>query len=255
MRPWIGASPLILLIVVNACAPTKTIVRDRSLNAAEVVRLVEERDRRIRTLKGDGNITVESPEQSGSGSFRADVRKPDSLKLELSGPFGIHVGTLLLSREQFMFYNWRENVATIGRPDGSMLQSMFRLRLRFDEILRAFTGDFLSARSSDTLEKFSIEHDLYLLRYRNAEGIHEYRVDRDLFVVTSYRLLDSLGKPSLIALASRFDEVDNLTIPKLLRVVLPKERRSLTVAYGDVTLNGEVECTFVLPKQAEVVRQ
>ncbi len=242
-------------MVPYGCAPTKTVIRDRSLGAAEVVRRVQERDQRIRTVKGDGNITVESPEASGSGSFRADVRKPDSLKLELSGPFGIHVGTLLLSREQFMFYNWRENIATIGKPDGSTLQSMFRLKLRFDEILNAFTGEFLSPRSSDTLETFGVEEGLYLLRYRSADGVHEYRIDGDAFVVTSYRLLDSLGKPSLIALASRFDEVNDIAIPKLLRIVLPKERRSLTVAYGDLRLNEEVECTFILPKQAEVVRQ
>lgn len=241
--------------MLDGCAHTATVIRDRSLGADEVIRRVRERDRKIRTVRGDGSITVESPEASGSGSFRADVRKPDSLKVELNGPFGVHVGTLLLSREQFMFYDWRENTATIGRPDGSTLQSIFRLKLRFDEILHAFTGEFLPAATEDTLETFIVEEGLYVLRYRSEEGVHEYRVDGDVFVVTSYRLLDSRGKPSLIALASRFDEVADITIPKLLRVIFPNERRSLTIAYGDLRLNGEVQCSFVLPRQAEVIRQ
>ena len=254
MKVWTRTALLIFGLVVHGCMATKPIVRDRSLGVEEVLQRVRNHDQKIKTLMGDGSITVEGPDASGSGSFRAVVRKPDSLRAEFNGPFGIHFGTLQLSREQFVFYNWRENTATVGSPNGSILQSMFNLKLRYDEIVSVFTGEFLPAVLTDTLEKFTVDEGLYLLRYRGAGGVHEYRIDADVFVVKSYRLLDSSGKPSLIALASRFDDVDDLTMPKLLRVILPKERRSVTVSYGDLRLNEEVDCSFLPPKRAQVIR-
>jgi hypothetical protein len=40
-------------------------------------------------------------------------------------------------------------------------------------------------------------------------------------------------------------------MPSLLRVVFPKDRRSVTIAYDDVRPNEPVECSFSLPDQVE----
>lgn len=244
-----------VMIAISGCGPTTTLVRERPLAANEVLKRVQNHDENIRTVKGAGTVTIESPESSGSGSFTTNVRKPDSLKVQLSGPFGIRIGTLVLTREEVLYYDWRENTATIGTSDAQTLQSMIRIKLRFDEILRAFTGEFLSITSRDTLSAFSVEEGLYVLRYRSEEGTKEFRVDGDTFIVTSYRLLDNDGSASLVAFASRFDEISNITVPTLLRVILPKERRSLTIAYNDLHLNNEVQCSFTVPQQADIIRR
>ena len=219
----------------------------------EVLRHVQERNAGVKTLQGSGTITVESPEGSSSGSFDARLKKPDSLRVEFSGPFGIHIGTLALSREQFLFYNRMENRAVVGKPDGSILQSMFKLKMQFDEILDAFTGEFPTAGSADSLDRFNVDEDLYVIRYRSEGGIKEYRVDGDAFVVTSYRVLDTASRAILTSFASRLEEAKTVVMPRLLRVVFPKERRSVTIAYDDIEINGPVECSFTLPKQAEVI--
>ena len=248
---------IILLVItfLSGCTSTKKITREMNLPLDEVMRRVHERNTKIKTIKGDGTITVESPEASNSGSFDVHLKKPDSLRLEFNGPFGIRVGTLTLSREQFLFYNWRENVAVVGKADGKLFASMFRLKMRFDEVINAFTGEFSSTSDGDSLIEFGVEHYHYVIKYREQAGIKEYHIDGAEFVVTGYREFNDQGNVVLTAFAGQLDNEDEITLPRLLRVVFPAERRSVTIAYDDVEINVPVQCSFTLPKKAEVIHR
>ena len=242
----------ILLIGLSGCAPTKKIIGERTLSLDQVLQRVHNRNKTIATLKGNGTITVESLEGSNSGSFDVWLKKPDSLKADFSGPFGIHVGTLALSRDQFLFYHWVDNRVIAGKPDGKTLQSMFRLKMEFDEVLNAFTGEFPAVTAGDTLSRFYVEEGVYISLYHTAKGMKEYRIDGDSFVITSYRVLDDSGRSVLNAFASRIEDADNISMPMLVRIIFPKERRSVTIAYDNIDLNKPVDCSFTLPKQAEI---
>jgi len=252
---WRFAAAGVIALLLSGCVSSKKTVAERTLTAAEVLRRVQERDEKIITLSGTGNITIESPESSGSGSFSAVVKKPDSARVELSGPFGIRIGTLALARQEIVYYDWRSNTATIGNPDEQTLRAILRIDLRFDEILHAFTGEFLAFSSDDSLESFRVDEGLYVLRYKSGDLVRELRVDGDSFLVTSYRLLDAEGNASLVALASRPDEIGRVAMPTLLRIIMQKERQSLTVAYGDMRINEEVHCSFAIPREAGIIRR
>jgi hypothetical protein len=209
----------------------------------------------VRTLRGNGTITVEAPEGSNSSYFDASLKKPDSLLVEFKGPFGIHVATLQLCRNKFVFLNRMENTAIIGKPDGRTLQSMFRLKMAFDEILNVFSGEFPAAAPGDSLARFSVEDDRYVLRYAEGAGEKEYRIDGDDFVVTSYRVADSSGDPAVTATASRIDDSPPVAVPKLLRVIFPHEKRSITIVYSGVEVNTPVECSLTIPDRAEIIER
>ena len=246
-----------VLAVVQSCAPTKTIVRhERTLSADEVVKLVNERNEKVRTLKGGGSITIESPEGSNNGSFDAMLKKPDSLCVELHGPLGIHIGSLFLSREHFIFYNRFDNTAVIGKPDGKTLRSMFRLKMQFDEVINAFTGEFPAVLNGDSLERFSVSREgAYVLRYRTPEGSKEYRIDGDAFFVASYRVFDRENNVVVNASAGDAEESDEIPMPRFLRIIFPLERRSITIAYDDVAVNEPVLCGFDIPPRAEIIQR
>ena len=244
---------VVVIVVVSGCSTTATAVKSHTLTVQEVVQMVHHRDEQIKTLKGEGNITFESPEESHSGSFEVFVKKPDSLRLEIKGPFGIHIGTLTLSEKEYLYYDWRNNIARRGSASGAPFSSLIRLALHADEIIRAFTGEFLRAGAEDSLQTFLIQDDLYVLRYRTDLETREYRIDSDAMSVASYRLLDSAGKANLISTASRFDDRGAAIMPQLLRVIDPRQRRSITIAYSDITLNKPVQCSFVPPREAEII--
>lgn len=250
-----GTGVLLLACAFAGCAPAAKSIRERPFPAAEVIRRVQERNEQVRTLRGNGTITVEAPEGSNSGYFDASLKKPDSLLVEFKGPFGIHVATLQLCRDRFVFFNQMENKAIIGKPDGKTLQSMLKLKMEFDEILNVFTGEFPAASPGDSLARFTVEDDRYVLRYAERTDSKEYQIDGEDFVVTSYRVADSAGSPAVTATASRIDDSPPVAVPKLLRVIFPQEKRSITIAYSGLEVNKPVECSLTIPDRAEIIRR
>ncbi len=238
-------------VAAAGCASPERATRELTLGPAQVVERIERRGGMINSVRGDGVLTIESPEQSGSSSFELNLRKPDSLMVSLTGPFGIRFGVLSFSRDRFVFYNYQDNYAYVGRSDGSTLHDMFNLRMKFDEVLRAFTGEFFTP-AGDSLESFRTGDGGYILVYRSGAVTREYRVDGEEYFVTSYRVLDASGRPTLTAIASEPDETGPMVIPRLLRVIFPGERRSITVAYSGMEINVPVSCSFNLPKSADI---
>lgn len=247
-----GAAVLLLTAGLAACSAPPRAARERNLGADAVFARVAERNRAISTLRGDGSITIESPERSMNGGFDLNLRKPDSVRVDFHGPFGIDVGTLMLARERFVFYNSLDNKAVIGEPDGATLGAMFNLTMRFDEILNAFTGEFAQAADADLLDRFTVEAGEYVALFRGPAGTKEYRIDGDTFVVTSYRMTGPGGREEIRAASSEIENSGEAAMPLLVRVVFPAERRSITISYDDIKVNERVDCAFELPDQAQI---
>ncbi len=246
---WIAVSGISLILLVSGCAPARRPLLERALPMERVIERVVERNNLIETMKGDGSITIESPEASMTGSFDVRLRKPDSVRVDFSGPFGIHIGTAALSRRSFVFYNWRNNESISGLPDEETIQSALHVKLGFDEIIRAFTCEFPFPARPDTKEGvFSVDGDSYVFRFSDESRTKEYYVDGDAFVVTSYRLLDTAKRAVLIATASDIDTDGPVAMPHLLRIIFPVDRRSLTISYGDIAFNEPVNCSFRIPR-------
>jgi len=76
---WIPGAFIASALLAAGCAAPAHATRELTLGPAQVVERVEGRSDRIRAVKGDGVLTIESPEQSGSSSFDIRLKKPDSM--------------------------------------------------------------------------------------------------------------------------------------------------------------------------------
>lgn len=248
-----GAAALILgsALVAGGCATSVRARKELTLPPERVLELVRARHEALSTLRGEGVVTIESPEQSGSSSFRLNLKKPDSILVNLSGPFGIRFGALSFSRDRFVFYNYQDNYAFVGKSDGSTLHAMFNIRMNFDEVMRAFTGEFI-APGTAAPDSFSTDGESYVLTYRRGSGKTEYRVDGQDHFVRSYREIDDAGRATLTAIASEPEESDGRIFPRLVRVIFPTERRSISVAYSGIQANRGAACHFEIPPTADV---
>jgi outer membrane lipoprotein-sorting protein len=224
-----------------------------TLSPQQVLTEVNARAQAIKTLKGDGTITIDSQEGSNSASFEVFLKKPDSVRVELQGPFGLHLGTLSLTKETFIFYDRRENVAITGIPNGKTLQSLFRLNLEYQEIMDIFTGEFFSYRQADSLLKFAIQDDQYVFHYRSGSDVTEYEIDGTYFYVSGFRVLDGEGNPQTYSMTQRPFEENVFSLPSFLRIVFAAERRSVTIVYDNIELNVPVRCSFSLPDNIQIL--
>jgi outer membrane lipoprotein-sorting protein len=248
--------PLLLLLAAIGwgCAGSTRAIRDHPLNASELILHVQERAESIRTLQGEGLITIESPEGSLNSSFELRLKKPDSLRLDLRGPFGVRGGTLLLDRSRFLYYNATNNTVLTGSPDSGTLRKIVRLPMEFDDALRVFSGDFSTSYAADSLTHIA-EHDgSVLLEYKTPTGSRTYEIDEESYIITGYYVSDLRGNELLTATSSRIHSFDALRMPKLLRILFPRDQRSLTIAYDDLQINGHTICFFDPPHRAEHLR-
>ncbi|MCI0707088.1 MAG: DUF4292 domain-containing protein, partial [Ignavibacteriae bacterium] len=170
-----------LLVVVGAvagCSSTPALNVDKnSVTPALIHERVRANIEHIRTLSGTGTISMESPEMAGSGSFEIALRKPDSLLLKIEGPFGIEVGSALVTRNEFLFYNSLQNELITGETNSANLAKTLRINVTFDDLMNLFTGASFLADDGETTGDFDVENQQYVLTYRHVNATRVYWVD------------------------------------------------------------------------------
>ena len=251
MRRWfVPPQILFAALVVFSCTASRDTGLPRPLPFDEIVRRMKERVLSIRSMEADGTLTIESPVNSGSASFELQAKLPDSLWMRFTGPFGISLGTLMLSRERFVFYDAQENRRLVGTPNAGNLERMFNVALSFEEIIDAVVGSFGMIDTADASRGVSIHENQYVLQTPTAFGRKELWVDPATFVTTRSAAFGRDGRPLVTGSASRLETINGANIPHLIRIVLPKQRESATIAYRNVSVNTKPQKTFVLPHDA-----
>jgi hypothetical protein len=64
-----------------------------------------------------------------------------------------------------------------------------------------------------------------------------------------YSELDHNGKLKLDVQAKRYDDVDGVSLPYWIRVILAKDHKGVTIAYDEIKLNKQVDCSFDVPDE------
>ncbi|MBI4810665.1 MAG: DUF4292 domain-containing protein [Ignavibacteriales bacterium] len=241
-----------LTLGVLGCATTTRHLKVPLNSAAQVLKHVDERREKIKSVSSEGTITLETPDESNTGSFALALQMPDSLKIDICGPFGIRVGSLSLTHEDFVFYNPAENSARIIQIDGSVTNPLLPLEIKFDDILNALIGAPLSLTDSDSISTFFVDDENYVLLYQLREGYKEYRIDRNTFILNTFKLVDSKNGIILTANTSQYEDDEEIDMPMFVRVVVPHKQWSLTIAIDDLEVNTPVNCSITLPKSTKL---
>lgn len=73
--------------------------------------------------------------------YDAVVKQRDSLKITMTGPFGIAVGALSATPRGFLFFNAQSGEALEGRGDRETFRKMLQVGLSYDEIVSLMRGE------------------------------------------------------------------------------------------------------------------
>lgn len=217
------------------------------LHPKEILRRVHERIILIKSLEAEGTLTIETPQNSGTTGFELQLKRPDSLWMKFTGPFGTSLGTLMLSRKKVIFYNARENRRFVGSSDVETLERLFNIALSFDDIIDAVAGSFNVVDRDETVNGVDISEGHYVLDDQTDRGRREVWVDGETFVTTKFAEFDSAGKLTLTGSASRLERINDIHMPFLIRIIFPKRRQSLTIAYSTLSINSELQKRFSFP--------
>ena len=226
------------IIVLSGCAPTKEVHRFAAdFTPRQIIDAVNLRSSSIATFQAKGSISVESPSFINSGSFELWMKKPDSVRVDIGGPFGIRVASALFARDHYIFYNSFKNEVTEGDVDSSDMPAFMNFRVNPDDILDTFSGTrgFFPAETSP--DSFAFGDGSYMLQFEHGNGMTRYTVDGRTLYITAIEHIDSTGA---VWSEERYDferHDDGTIVPQSVRLIHDRLESSVSVQYQTVHIN------------------
>lgn len=238
---------LLGFLFLIGCSSEKEITTstpEQIVPASWLIKKLEGNRRKIKTFEGTGTISVKSEEFNGKTSFQILIKKPDSVKISIYGPFGIDIAHGVFSKNNFMFYDVLKNRVYTGANSKDVLKKLFKIDLSFEELIDAFAGAVnLTAKLRTEPSDYGILDDIYNLTYidrlRNMKNI--YRITKDDLKITDYLVTTLSDSEILSAEYSNFKDYEEVPIPLSLLIRNKSENQSVNIDYRKIYVNEEIK--------------
>jgi outer membrane lipoprotein-sorting protein len=251
-RFFVFTFSLIMFTLLGCRTTSPVILNEHSISFEEVQEVARRHHAHIHSMSGEGRISIETPQVAQSGSFILTLQKPDSVLITLQGPFGMKVGSALVTRTEFFFYNSLENKLFTGLSNEENLNRILHIHLSFDDLLSLFAGGTFLESDFRAPDEIHIEDNQYVFVFTSEKTTRKYWVDPATLFIQKIHCLDRNGKLVLEQTFSNFEDANGFAMPYTIRILQPKERQQLTISYSDIAINTEkLQFTFTIPPNAE----
>lgn len=246
---------LILAVSITSCTSAPEITSNGSITFADLARKVNENAGRLLSLNAEGEISIDSPTLSNTGSLTVSISRPDSLYTKIEGPFGIDIADVLVTRNEFVYYNATDNKVIRGPSTQRNLGIILKMKVEFDDLLNALSGSFMITNKDTSDYKISRGENEYLLEQKAGATMNRYWIDNEAFYITRIQSYDINGKMKLEITYDEFYESDGIYFPKKITLTRPKEKQYVWVNYKIENLNpGKMQYKLKIPGSAKKVQ-
>jgi outer membrane lipoprotein-sorting protein len=252
MNPCLSLLSSLLLLLGLACSPKTSSVDLSLVSPEEIIHRVKSMSEEVSTFWARGSISVENV--VGTGSITVAVKRPDSLLIKVEGPFGIDIGSMLLTNERFTYFDSHTNRVIMGRTTRRNIRSLLRIDLDLEDVLEMLSGTTSMRNLHPLPDSISAEDGSLVFQFNGATSTARYWIDPEKSVVVRYELLENETEPVLDAQYSRFTEVNRLHLPRLISIVAHREKRGLTLLYHEIKVNNpNLDFSLTIPENARRV--
>lgn len=248
---------ILTVILISACAPSKSIEKERIVAPDRLIKKLEANRRKIKSFEGSGIINIQNSEMNAKSNFEVEMKKPDSIKVSFFGPFGIDLAQALISSNGFQFYDIINNNLYKGILKDDVIRRILKVNVSFDEIIDALTG---SVNLTDKLrvepDKYEVEGNLYKLTYidstNSIEKIYLVRVDDFSIVNNIIRNFD--GKVLFEGKYSNFRTFEDVPVPFVINLNDYRNKQVLKIDYKNINVNKELSNIKIeVPNDVKVI--
>jgi len=246
----------LLLIFIASCVPSKPVYEEEVLPADRLVKKLEANRRKIKTFSGSGILNVVSPKLEAKATFEVFLKKPDSLKFIIYGPFGIDLAQALVTNSEYAFYDAMKNTLFKGRNDSNILKKIFHIDLSFTELIDAFAG---AVNLTDKLrlepDDFQLNDENYYLTYLDSLSgkKSEYQIQINNLAITDYKLYKL---PNILVFEgeySDFEIMNRVAIPYLNTIKNNIENQKVSIEYRKINVNEKLDnLALDIPTDAKI---
>ncbi|MEP7146812.1 MAG: DUF4292 domain-containing protein [bacterium] len=251
----IYAISLIICLIFFSCTASNDNGSNTEISFQDLKGRVNANAQKLISLDADGDISIESPTISTNGSVTVSISKPDSVFIKLEGPFGIDVANLLITRNNFVYYNVMENRVISGPSTPKNLGIIMRIKIEFDDMLNAFSGKF--AIGNETYDETTVSRAgmNYLVTLKKKDDIKKYWINSEDFYVTKFGSYDNEGNTKIEIAYENFYQKDEIFFPKKISITRPKENQNIWLNYSNEKFNNNrLNFKLKIPKSAKQVK-
>jgi len=241
-------------ILAAGCSAPKGIDTSGPLTPESVMAAVAARNARILTLQGGGSISVETADLSNTGNIQLRLKLPDSLWVDITGPFGIGIARGVFTSRDFIYYSGYENTVVRGLTTAANLRSILRIPIEFNRIRAFIAGMGFDDAPREAAPVGELKDDVYRITYKTRDETHEYAVHTSYEAITRYTRRSAAGQIIEEIRYRDFRRKSDLYIPTIISMTRPGNSENLTLTFERLTLNeSPVDFRFRYPKNAPEV--
>ena len=246
------------LLFMNACVPSKPVQEDEKILPVDrLIKKLEANRRKIKTFEGSGVLNIQTPQITAKANFEVILKKPDSVKVSVYGPFGIELAHALVSKNDFTFYDVMRNSIYKGSAKQDVLKQIFKVDLSFDDLMDAFAGAVnLTDKLRNNPDNYEINADEYILSYKDDEAGKEsvYKINVEGLAITKYKLIKIPNVILFEGSYSDFKDFENVFVPYKTIVENKQQNQSVNIEYRNIEINKEVgDLSIKFPSDAEII--
>lgn len=246
---------IFLSLLHEGCVPSQSEYTGEILSTDRLIKKLEANRRRVKNFTGYGNLSIDSPDISNSAKFSVKVLRPDSLYMEILGPFNIELAQAIVTKNDFVFYDSFNNNVYKGGSDADVLRRIFKVDISFDEIMDAFTGAVnLTSKLHETPTRSDFDGNRYVLTYADSlAGTNTIiRVDAETFAITDYEIRNGENKKLMEGVYTDVRAVDGLPVPHKTKVTSGKNQ--IEIFYKNIDINKDnLKIAIEIPSDANVI--
>jgi outer membrane lipoprotein-sorting protein len=209
-------------------------------SARDIIALVNGQADKVSTFHAKGTVTIESPSLSHSATFDLALHRPDSARVLVNGPFGIHLASVLLVGGRFVFYNHFKNEVTEGDISLDKLPAMMNLTIHPRDVVNAFCGARTFDADEAVPDSMNAGETVTVLYFHHAAANHRYTVDRRIGRILHVQILDGDGEIISEEFYDYARREDGTVRPQSVRMVSPRMDSAVSLFYDSVTVNEPV---------------
>lgn len=242
-------------LILNACTGSQNDGNLDKIPEKEIKQKVNENSNLIETLEASGNISFDSPEQSGSGWLELRIKKPDTVFVKIEGPFGISIVNALITRADFTYYNVQDNKVITGPSSDINIGAILRIKVTFDELINGFTGGFSFMEKLNDSSLAESENNMYIIR----NGAQKFFIEPNRYTVQKYNSFDDENKTIVEVNYSAYSEENTgsryVNFPTSLKIKNPSKSQTVYVDYINKEINKkDLSFRMKIPKSAKVIK-
>jgi outer membrane lipoprotein-sorting protein len=249
---------ILLLAFLFGCVPSKPVYEEKTASFERLVKKIEANKRRIKTFYGVGSLGVFSKEENLSGNFEVFLKRPDSLKLVIYGPFGIDLAQVLITKNNFKFYDIMNNTLHIGKVNSDVLKRIIKMNISFDELYESLTGAMsFSNRLSSSPSILNHNNGVLELTYMDSTANRKcvYNINSADLTVNDYKVLTALNKEILVGTYKNYKVIDEIAIPQNTMLEYKENKQKLTIEYRTIEINKAFDnIDFTLPDDVKIIK-